>query len=218
MLNLMYKEFKISIHPIYFLVALLAAALMLIPGWLYFIVLLYFAFISIPNIFAAYKTQNDLMFSFLLPVRRQEIVMARINAIIILELVHILLAFIFAVIHFMIYDLPFYFFVEPNMAFFGLVFLLFGLMNISFFPIYFKSAYKYGMATVVVNVVGVLFAAGVELLVLFNKTANAVIHNVSGNYTNIQWIILAGGMIMFVVLNWFAYKLSLKNFEKVDVS
>lgn len=218
MLNLLYKEFKVSIHPIYFLVALLASALMLIPGWLYFIVLLYFAFISIPNIFAAYKTQNDLMFSLLLPVRRQEIVLARINAILILELAHILLTLVFTIIHHLIYDLPYYIFVEPNMAFFGLVFLMFGLMNISFFPLYFKSAHNYGRAAIVVNAVGVLFAAGVELLVLFNKTANEVIHNVNGSYNHIQWIILASGIIMFIILNWFAYKLSLKEFEKVDVS
>ncbi len=218
MLNLLYKEFKVSIHPLFFLVALLASALMLIPGWLYFIVLLYFAFISIPNIFAAYKTQNDLMFSLLLPVRRQEIVLARMNAIILLELVHILLTLIFTIIHHLIYNLPMYIFVEPNMAFFGLVFLMFGLMNFSFFPLYFKSAHKYGLAAIAINAVGVLFAAGVELLVLFNKTAHEIIHNTNGNYTQIHWIILAGGILMFVVLNWFAYKLSLKEFEKVDVS
>ena len=218
MLNLLYKEFKVSIHPLFFLVAILTSALMLIPGWLYFIVLLYFAFISIPNIFAAYKTQNDLMFSFILPVRRQEIVLARMNAILILELAHILLTLIFTIIHHLIYDLPMYIFVEPNMAFFGLVFLMFGLMNFSFFPLYFKSAHKYGLATIVINAVGVLFAAGVELLVLFNKTAHEIIHNTNGNYTQVHWGILAGGILMFVVLNWFAYKLSLKAFEKVDVS
>ncbi|MAT45086.1 MAG: hypothetical protein CL609_22365 [Anaerolineaceae bacterium] len=218
MLNLLYKEFKVSIHPLFFLVAVLASALMLIPGWLYFIVLLYFAFISIPNIFAAYKTQNDLMFSLLLPVRRQEIVQARMNAIILLELAHILLTLIFTIIHHLLYNLPMYIFVEPNMAFFGLVFLMFGLMNFSFFPLYFKSAHKYGLAAVAINAVGVLFAAAVELLVLFNKTAHEIIHNTSGNYTQIHWFILAGGILMFVVLNWFAYKLSLKEFEKVDVS
>jgi ABC-type Na+ efflux pump permease subunit len=158
------------------------------------------------------------MFSFILPVRRQEIVQARMNAIILLELVHILLTLIFTIIHHLIYDLPLYIFVEPNMAFFGLVFLMFGLMNISFFPLYFKSAHKYGLAATVINVVGVLFAAGVELLVLFNKTAHEIIHNPNGNYTQIHWGILAGGILMFVVLNWFAYKLSLKEFEKVDVS
>ena len=49
MYNLLMKELKLGVSPFFYILPLLTGALMLIPGWLYFIVLLYFCWITVPN-------------------------------------------------------------------------------------------------------------------------------------------------------------------------
>ena len=69
------QEFKLVIHPLYHLIPLFGA-LLLIPNWVYFVALMYFLFIAIPNIFVNAKAQNDTGFSVLLPVRKSDVVKA----------------------------------------------------------------------------------------------------------------------------------------------
>ena len=61
MKNLLYKEFHLLIHPLFYLV-LLFGALLLIPEWVYFVAVMYFFFIALPNIFSIGKAQNDIGF------------------------------------------------------------------------------------------------------------------------------------------------------------
>ncbi len=166
MLNLLYKDLRLAINPLFFILPLFTGALMLIPGWLYFIVLLYFCFIMLPNVLGGFKAQNDLMFSIMLPVRKKDIVAARILSFMTYELIYVIIAVVFAAINLRLYnDWPM-FFLRPNIAFFGLIFIMFGLVNITLFPIYFKTAYNYGWAAIMANIMGVCFAVGMEILAL----------------------------------------------------
>lgn len=55
MFNLVMKDLKLGVHPMFFMLPLLTGALMLIPGWLYFVVILYFCCLTVPNIFGGFK-------------------------------------------------------------------------------------------------------------------------------------------------------------------
>ena len=74
MYNLLLKEVRLGANPFFFLLPLITGALMMVPGWLYFIVPLYFCMITSPNIFGGYKSQNDLMFTSMLPVNKKNVV------------------------------------------------------------------------------------------------------------------------------------------------
>src|SRR5699024_11062 len=126
MYNLMMKDFKIGLQTWVLLMPLLAGALMLIPGWMYFIVLLYFIWISIPNIFNEFKTQNDLMFTTMLSVTKKDIVKSRIMVIATLEVLYIAVAMIFGVFTLYLYPNVEYLFFAPHPGFFGLCFVMFG--------------------------------------------------------------------------------------------
>src|SRR5690606_13864291 len=111
---------KLGVSPLYYVLPFLLGALMLIPGWLYFLVVLYFCFITIPNMFAGYKSQNDVMFTSMLPVMKKDMVKAKTSIIVILELLHITVAAIYGMITVRLYpDLSYYFF-APSMGFWGL--------------------------------------------------------------------------------------------------
>jgi len=210
--NLLYKEFKLTISPFYFVLPAILGTLMLIPQWLFFLVPLYFCFITVPYLFAAYKAQNDLSFSVMMPVSKSNIVKAKLLSIMTLELVHVIFAAIFAVLNKVLYNTENLFF-NPNVAFIGLVFVMFGIFNLVLFPMFYKTGYKYGAAVIVSTISAFLFVAAMELSVVFNKEA-AVFFETD---VNRQLAILALGLIMFLAMSYIAYKISLKRFKKVDV-
>jgi ABC-2 type transport system permease protein len=212
MKNILAKEFKLGIHWINFLFPIVLGALMLIPQWVYFLVPLYFCFISVPNLFGLFKANNDITFSAILPVTRSQIVQGRILTFVILELMHIFWAMVFTLIHNSLFTMK-NFMLDQNAAYFGLVFVMFGIFNLILFPAFFRTAYKYGVAVVVAIVGGMLFAGAVEMLVLFSPQANYILE---GNQTT-PWIILAGGILLFAGANFLSAGLSVKLFNKVNI-
>ena len=145
MKNLLYKEFRLAIHPsVYIFFAL--AALLLVPSYPYYVSFFYLTL----GIFLTFKTnraENDIFYSALLPVRKGDVVRARVLTVALLELANILIAIPFAVISAKINpaggnNAG----IEPNVAFFGLSFLMYGGFNLIFFPVFYKTGRSEGKA------------------------------------------------------------------------
>jgi hypothetical protein len=205
----------LAIHPFFLLLPILTGALMLIPGWLYLLVLMYFSFITVPNVFANYKVSNDLMLSVLMPVKKKEIIGARMISILILEVLHIGIAVIYALINRNIYDATWFLFIQPNIAYFGLAFIMFGLFNLVLFPIYFTTGYKYGFATVAAITVMVIFGGMVEYVAFRNRLIHDFLRG-SGDLSG-HILFLGIGVLLFVMLAFLAYSISVDRFKKVDI-
>lgn len=217
MYNLLLKELKLGVNPFFYLMPFITGALMLIPAWLYFVVILYFCALTIPNMFAGYKSQNDLLFSSMMPVTKKDIVKARVAVIVILELMHIIAAAIYGLLSTHLYPDLIYFFYGPSIGFWGLSFVMLGVFNILFISMYYKTAYKYGAATAAGIVGAVIFAGGAEWL----GVSNSVIFNLfkgsgTSNY-EIHLTILIIGMIIFTILTYIAYKIAIVRFKKVEL-
>ena len=95
MKNLLFKEFKLSIHPLtYFFIALMAMSA-LAPSFPSFVPLLYcgaaytFLFIGMNKT----TTTNDLLYTCLLPIKRESVVKARVFSTTILQLYELVLIF-----------------------------------------------------------------------------------------------------------------------------
>lgn len=212
MKNLLYKEFHLVIHPLFFLV-ILFGGLLLIPEWAYFIALMYFFWITVPNVFTFSKAQNDIGFSAMLPVRRDDIVKARMMSIVILEVLQILVTAIFAVINLNIYPKG-NFLLDTNATFIGCAFIMYAIFNVIFFPMFYKTAYKVGLPIIAALATAMLFAAGIELLIIFVPALKPL----DGKETiAAQLPVLAAGIITFVLLNIAALKVSVKRFENVSL-
>lgn len=216
MKNLLYKEFKLTISPLFYVLPFLTSLLMLIPSWIYFMVAMYTLFISFPNIFALSKANNDLGFSIMMPVSKNEIVKARIVSMHSLQLLQIVFIIIFAIINKMLYNIP-NFFTIPNASFIGLVLILYGIFNIIFFPMHYKSGYKYGWALIFGLIATLVFAVGVEIA---NKTIDlfrVYLNTTSSEMLSYRLAALGVGIIVYIILGILSYKISAKRFEKVDV-
>ena len=217
MYNLLMKELKLGVSPFFYILPFLTGALMLIPGWLYFFVPLYFLFITIPNMFAGYKTQNDLMFSIVMPVTRKDIVKARVAIIVILELLHIVIAVIYGMISTRLYPNLTSFFFGPTIGFWGLCFVMLAIFNIIFVSMFYKTAYKYG-APMIVSITGaVLFATAAEWLGIKSPLVFDLFKGAGADNIATQITILIVGIAIFAIFNIAAYNIAIKQFEKVDI-
>lgn len=215
MTNLLYKEFKLVIHPLYHLIPLFGA-LVLIPTWVYFVALMYFLFIAIPNIFVNAKAQNDTGFSVLLPVRKNDVVKARVLSMATLEVIQVAVAAVFVAI-----SLTYYrqgnFFIDANIAYLGCALVMYGVFNLVFFPLFYRTAHKVGVPLMIALVASFLFSTIIELLVVLSPAAANVLDGRTPDALMRQIPVLAAGMAVFAFLTWLGFHFSAKNFEKVDL-
>ncbi|CAI6077091.1 ABC-2 transporter permease [Cohnella sp. JJ-181] len=215
MYNLVKKDFKLGVHPMYLLMPVLTGALMLVPGWIYFLVLLYFCWITIPNMFGGFRAQNDLMFTTMLPVTKPDMVKARVTVIVSLELLHIALAVLFGIVNRFLYPNLEYYFFAPSIGFLGLCFAMLAIFNAIFIPMYYKTAYHFGRAAYTSIGFAMLFAgcaqwAGVQSPVLFD------LFNGDGHLAQ-HILILIAGIALFAGCTLIAYRAAVKRFLQVEI-
>lgn len=215
MKNLLYKELTLVVHPLFYLVAL-TGVLLLIPQWPYFIAMMYFFFITIPNVFQTARTANDIGFTVMLPVCKRDVVKARLYAVLFLEVVQIAAAVPFAVLNSVLYPQG-NFLMDANVAFFGLTFAMYGLFNLVFLPMFYKTAYKIGLPIIASISAAVLFAGAAETAALMIPGAAAVLDGNSPEALVRQLPVLVAGMAVFALFSWLAYRASVRRFERVDL-
>jgi ABC-2 type transport system permease protein len=215
MINLLYKEFRLVIHPLWHLMAL-CGALLLIPNWVYFMALMYFLYIAVPTIFAIAKAQNDVSFSVLLPVRKCDVVKARLVSMSALEIQQIIVAAAFVAMNISLFPKG-NLLIDANVAFLGCVFVMYGIFNVIFFPMFYKTAYKIGVPILAALSATFLFAGLVHTLILLIPAVNHLLEGVNRAALVRQVPVLAVGMLLFALLTCLAYWRSAKNFEEVDL-
>lgn len=213
MKNLLYKEFKLSIAAGFFLLPLLGA-LIIIPNWVYYVALMYCMFVTVPNIFTTNKAYNDIGFTVMLPVKKSDIVKARMASIIVMELLHLLVAAVFAVMNIAWFKGN-NVFSEPNVAFFGLAFVMFGIFNLILFPGFYKTAYKVAMPVILAMAAAIVFMVIVECLVIFVPTVSEYIDGVTNMAAQIPVLLI--GILLFALSAVVAFRISAKRFDRIDL-
>lgn len=217
MYNLVIKDLKLGVNPWFFVLPLFTGALMFIPGWVYFLVPLYFCFITVPNTFGGFKSQNDLMFSTMMPVTKKDIVKARITVIVILELMHLFVAMIFSVFTLRLYPHMIYYFFAPHLGFWGLCFIMLAIFNIVLLSMYYKTAYKYGAATTASTTAAILFAGVAQWVGIQSPWVNDIFYGSGVDNTALQLSILILGIVIFIAFTLIAYRIAVRRFLKVEI-
>jgi len=215
MLLLLYKEFRLAVNPLYLLVTLFGS-LLLIPQWPYFIAMMYIFFITIPNVFMYGKAQNDLGYTLSLPVRKADLVYARIASIGILEVAQVLVAACFAWLSRHLYPAG-NALLDANLAFLGCSLAMYGLFNAVFFPLFYKTAYKVAVPLFAASTAILLFAAAIEVLALLVPGAAWFLDGVSPEALGRQWPLFGAGILAYLSLSFLAARRSAFLFERVDL-
>ena len=162
---LLYKEFKLAMHPICYIFVCLFPFMMLIPSYPLAIGFIYILSCYPILFLGANKGQqsNDLLYSTLLPVRKKDIVMARIFTVAIMQ-------FAYMIITSCLYPLALYMSTKnmgaaPGLTINGYVSVLaiaiigYALADLIFFPIYYKRGKSIVMSTLLTIIGFVVYIA-----------------------------------------------------------
>jgi hypothetical protein len=214
MLNLLYKEFKLSVHVTSYLF-LLMAPMLLIPNYPYYVVFFYQT-LGIFFTFMNGNITNDVYFTTLLPVRKRDVVKARLLTLVIFELAQILVAIPFALLRYRLLPAENEAGMEANAALFGLVFVMFGIFNLTFLPMFYRTAFKAGTPYLVACAAMTVFA-GLAEAAIHLVPGWAVLDSINPAFVPQQWMVLLAGILLSAGLTLLAYARSVSWFEKLDL-
>ena len=213
-------------HPICYIFILLFPFMILIPSYPMGIGFIY-VLACYPVLFlGANKGQqsNDLLYSTLLPVRKKDIVMARIITIILMQVA-------FIAITSALYPLARIIntnilqsaehpeeYTVPGLGLNSYVLLLaiaiigYAIADLIFFPIYYKKG-KSIVASTLLTILGFVIYIGVFTVALPYVPGLEFLDNL---HIGIQFGVLAGALVVSFALHLVVYKVSSKRLEKVD--
>lgn len=217
MTKLLKKEFTLALHPTaYFFLCF--CLFVFIPNYPYE-VMFFFSCLSVFFTCLNGRENKDLLFSCMLPVRKKEVAYARIISTVIMQLSLIALAACAVAVKNLVpaVNAANLAGLDANAALIGEGFLILGVFNIVFFPIYFSSPDKVGAPFVVASAcVFVLIAVSVSLC--------AAIIGFKNTFDTPDPIFIGGKMIftsvcavVYALLTILSSVLSAKKFEKVNL-
>lgn len=215
MKDLLYKEFKLAQHPTMYMFPFLGAML-LIPSYMYFVAFIYTC-LSVFLIFLTGRENKDVYFTVSLPVKKSDAVRARFTLIAIIEVSQIIVSVPFAILGHMINSQDNAAGIEANVALFGLVFIMYALLNVIFMPIFYKTAYKAGTAFLFAGIAVCIYIGIVEVAVQLFATLKTFIDTNAPDMMVKQVGVLIVGILIYMISTWIAYKISVKRFERVDL-
>ena len=221
---LLYKEFKLALHPICYLFVLIFPFMILIPSYPIAIGFIYIL-TTYPILFlGANKGQqsNDLLYSTLLPVRKKDIVLARIFTVLIIQLVSFaLMSCLYPVA--LIINNSISGGNTPGIGLDGYVSILaialigFALADLIFFPIYYKNGKSIVMSTLFMIIGFIIYLAIFTIaLPYIPVVGEGYIKILSKSGLGIQFIFLGIAIAISGLIHFLIYKVCSKELERVD--
>jgi len=215
MKNMLYKEFKLALHPTS-MIFLSLSAMMLIPNYPYYMIFFYTT-LAIFFTCLSGRENHDIFYSMTLPIRKRDIVKSRFTLVIILELLQILTAIPFALIR-STFSLPGNLVgMDANVSFFGLSFLMLGLFNLVFFTKYYKDTDKVGKSflwgTIAITLYMIIAEIGVHVVPFMKNTLDTK----DPEFLLVKLWVLAAGIVFYALLTFFSYQRSVRSFEVLDL-
>ena len=223
---LIYKELKLAMHPICYVFIVLFPFMILIPYYPLGIGFIY-VLTCYPILFlGANKGQqsNDLLYSTLLPVRKKDIVMARILTVIFMQIAFILVMTALYPVARIINNAiaqsaekPSEYMI-PGLGLDSYVLLLaialigYAIADIIFFPIYYKHGKSIVMSTLF-TILGFVVYIGIFTIGLPFIPGLDILNNL---HLGIQFAILTAAILISFGLHFVVYKVSSKRLEMVD--
>ena len=223
---LIYKELKLAMHPICYVFIVLFPFMILIPSYPLGIGFIY-VLTCYPILFlGANKGQqsNDLLYSTLLPVRKKDIVMARIFTVIFMQVAFILVMTALYPVARIINNAIAQSAENPNeymipglgldsyVLLVAIALIGYAIADIIFFPIYYKHGKSIVMSTLF-TILGFVVYIGVFTIGLPFIPGLDILNNL---HLGIQFAILGAAILISFALHIIVYKVSAKRLEKVD--
>ena len=216
MKKLLYKELTLSANPLsYWFIAF--SAMTMIPRY----PILVGSFFICLGIFYTYQQVrecDDITYTVMLPVRKQDVVTAKYLFVLFIECIAFILCLFLTIIRmrFLGDAAPYVTnqLMNANAAYLGYIMLVFATFNSIFLAGFFKTAYKIGKPFILFCVVATVIIFMGEIL---HHIPGLESLNDSSNLNVPQIVILLFGVAMFKLCTWFSYQKAIKDFERIDL-
>ena len=215
MKKLLIKDFRLAVHPTVFLFWLLSAML-LIPNYPYYVVL-YYSSLSLFFVCLSGRENHDIEYSLMLPLRKRDVVRARVCFAVVVQVIQLIIAVPFAVLR---QSFPMdgnQVGMDGNVAFFGLALLLLGIFNLQFFTGYYRAPEKVGKTFAASSVLFFFAIAVLETLVHVLPFFRNRLDTPDPFFLTEKLIVLAAGFALYVLLTFIACRISERRFETLDI-
>ena len=213
--KLLYKEFKLALHPAAVLFLLLSS-MMLIPNYPMY-VLFFYNTLGIFFICLSGRENHDFAYSLSLPIRKRDAVHARIVFAVILQLVQCALAVGFMLARRALGLGANEAGMDPNVAFFGLSFIMLAVFNYVFFTGYFSRPDKGGRGVARASIVTFVYIGIAEACAFAVPFFRDVLDTPDPENMGTKCIILAIGAVIYGLTSYVVYRISAKKFEALDM-
>lgn len=215
MRELLYKEYKLALHPTAVLFLGLSA-LLFIPNYPYYVTFFYTS-LGLFFICLTGRENQDIFYMMLLPVRKRDIVRARFATAVTLELLQMLTAIPFAILRNNLISTGNLTGMDANIALFGLSFFMLGLFNWSFFTQYYRDPSKVGKAFMLGCTVEFVYMMVMETLTHIVPFFRDQLDTKDPHFLPQKLIVLAIGAALYLLLTLSACSRSEKIFETLDL-
>ena len=232
---LLYKEFKLAMHPICYVFICLFPLMVLIPSYPLGIGFIYLLSCYPILFLGANKGQqsNDLLYSALLPIRKKDIVKARLFTVAVMQFVYIAFMCALLPVAFLIQDSIVAEQIAVNgtaetmipgipLEGFGSVVAIgligFSIADLIFFPIYYKNGKSIVMSTML-TILGFVVYLGIFTIGLpYIPVVGEAFLNIFANKGMIwpQFAFVGFALGLYAVIHLLVYKISSKRLERVD--
>ena len=211
------KELRLSALLLtYFFIAF--GAMTLIPGYP-ILCGAFFVTLGIFQSFQSAREANDIVYSALLPVAKHDVVKGKYFFTMFIELCSFALMAVLTLVRMTVLRDALVYrhnaLMNANLFYLAMVLLIFGLFNAIFVGGYFKTGYGLGKPFIIYSIVAFLVVGFGEALHHFPGLGDL---NAFGfEHIKLQLMLLAAGILCFIMLTFLSLRKSCINFEKTDL-
>lgn len=217
MRNVMIKEMKLSASSLSYLF-ILFGLMFFLPNYPV-LCSVFFVTLGIFQSFQNARETNDILFSALLPIAKRDVVKGKYLFVCFIELCGALVMGIAVMIRmtFLSESVIYRANALMNANFFalGLAFFIFGLFNAVFVGGFFKTAYKFARPFVAYIILAFITVGIGEALHYFPGLQ--VLNAFGTEHLSLQLLLLAFGILAFLLLTYVSYRKSCRRFEEIDL-
>ncbi len=220
MKNLLYKEFLLS-TTMQTIISILLPILIIIPTWPS-LVAFFYPLVGLFTILPFSLTNQDMLFTGLLPIKKSDIVKGKTYYLMAIELLSVLVAIPAGIVREVVLTplMPpetSYTSLGINFATFGVVLFIYAFFNAIYIPWFYKKRDKQIAANVVSFILTGLLLMIFMVFFMVCEPVTSFLNDWTLNSILAQLGVLLFGIIMFALSIVFAVKKGGKNFSKIDL-
>ena len=212
-MTLLYKEMRLAAHPTSIVFAFLGC-LVLVPSYPYSVIFMFGCLAPYITFLNARET-NDIWYTAVLPVTKRESVLGKCLLTASFQLFQLLFSVPFTLLRntMNIANNPVG--LDATVAWYGFGFILYAVFDLVFLTAFYINGYKVGKSFVLAAIPMVLLMVAIEAAA--HIPALAWMDSCQPKRLLTQLPILIVGIVCYGIFMLFAYRISAKHFEKVDL-